>query len=298
MPQLKVIVTKLNKRKAIPASFAEKNIVGTVQKGFLFEGNEIQNIANPSSGKWYVDNDGFFYWGGGLVVLDIPLGITINLNDSPVNLPQPYRAGIDISHHNNIHDWLAIKNAGITFVYIKLSEGVGTPDANAKKNALAAKQHNLKIGYYHFCRPDTKNGGTVINDATAEADEALKRMAVIPTPDLPLVLDLEDQEHWDTPLNKVDYLKWINTFINRIKTKSSMECMIYSRKGYLDSHLPADHNLGSIKLWVSRYTLRDAQKLTLPVGWDDWSIWQYCEDGVIGSNSKLDINILKDQSLF
>lgn len=298
MSQLKVIVNKLNKRSGVPSNFADQNIVGTIQKGFLFEGVEEKNIANPSLGKWYKDRDGNYYWGGGLLVMDIPLGIKISINDIPVNLPNPFRAGIDISHHNILYDWLAIKNAGITFTYIKLSEGVGTPDQKAKEHALEAKQNNFKIGFYHFGRPDKRNGGTVISDATAEADDALSRMSIITKPDLPLVLDLEDQQNWDSPLSKPEYLIWTNTFINRIKERSGSECIIYSRTEYLNRKLPADHNLGNIKLWISRYTLRDAKKIEIPVGWRDWAIWQYCEDGVIGSNLKLDINILKDKSLF
>ena len=298
MSQLKVIVNKLNKRTGVPTSFSDKNIVGTVQKGFLFEGVEEKNINNPALGKWYADRDGHFYWGGGLLVLDIPLGITINLKDIPLNLPHPYRAGIDISHHNLMRDWTAIANAGITFTYIKLSEGVGTPDPKAKEHALTAKQNNLKIGYYHFCRPDKRNGVTVIAEATAEADEVLNRLSVITKPDLPLVLDLEDQQAWDTPLKPAEYVDWINTFIKKIKDNSGMECMIYSRKEYLDRKLPSNHGLGNIKLWISRYTLSDAKKIEMPIGWKDWAMWQYCEDGMIGTNSKLDINILKDQSLF
>jgi GH25 family lysozyme M1 (1,4-beta-N-acetylmuramidase) len=74
--------------------------------------------------------------------------------------------------------------------------------------------------------------------------------------------------------------------------------MIYSRKDYLDAKLPPDHDLGKYRLWISHYSLTDCHKVACPVGWTDWAIWQYCENGTIGSNSKLDINILKDPTLF
>ena len=298
MAQLKVIVNRLNKRSSIPANFSDKNIVSVVTKGYLFEGSEAKENSTSSLGKWYVDRDGYYYWAGGLLEFSTPLGISVNIKNLPSNLPFPYRAGIDISHHNNLPDWQAIKNAGISFVFIKLSEGVGTPDAKAGENAIRAKQQNLKIGYYHFCRPDTRNGRTVIDDATAEANEALKLMSAITKPDLPLVLDLEDQKSWDTPLDGKQYWTWINTFIKTIKDNSGSNCIIYSRKNYLDEHLHANHDLGRIKLWISRYSIKDFREVKSPVGWTDWAMWQYCEDGVIGGNAKLDINILKDQSLF
>ena len=298
MAQLIVTVNRLNKRSSLPNGFSDKNIIGTVQKGFSFEGNEVMELPNPSLGQWYEDSDGHYYWGGGLIVLDTPLGSTINIKDLPIHLPTPNKVGIDISHHNSLPDWMGLKNAGITFTYIKLSEGVGTPDVKAKEHALTAKQNGFKIGYYHFCRPDTRNGGSVISDATAEADEAISRMAAAIKPDLPLVLDLEDETNWDTPLIRRDYLDWINTFINRIKEKSGPECMIYSRKEYLDRKLPADHDLGKYRLWISLYSANDCNKVKCPVGWNDWAMWQYCEHGVIGNNSELDINILKDTTLF
>jgi GH25 family lysozyme M1 (1,4-beta-N-acetylmuramidase) len=298
MAQLIVTVNLLNKRSSLPNSFSDKNIIGTVQKGFSFEGNEATELPNPSLGTWYMDSDGHYYWGGGLLALDIPLGIPFNIKNLPIHIPSPCRLGIDISHHNTLNDWNAIKNSGVSFSYIKLSEGVGTPDVKAGGNASVAKQNGFKIGYYHFCRPDTRNGGTVNTDAIAEADEALYRMKPITKPDMPLVLDLEDQQSWDTPLQPAEYLIWINTFINRIKDKSGGECMIYSRKEYLERKLPPNHDLGKYRLWISLYSANDCTNVKCPVGWNDWAIWQYCQNGVIGSNTNLDINILKDTTLF
>lgn len=296
MTQLQVIVNKLNRRKGPVADMSDKsNIVGTVPAGYVFESDfHITNML----GTWYADRDGYYYWGNGLLVLNTETSSNFKLKNLPLNLPVPCRMGIDVSHYNVMHDWGAIATAGITFTYIKISEGVGSPDTEAGNLALAAKQHSLKIGYYHFCRPDKRNGGTVTSDANAEAEEAIYRMSVIPKADLPLVLDLEDSPPWDTPLVRNEYLEWIHTFINRIKSNSGLDIMLYSRKSYLDEKLPHDHDLGKYKLWISNYSTRDCNKVICPVGWSDWAMWQYCEDGVIGSNAKLDINILKDQTLF
>ena len=67
MAQLKVIVNRLNKRKEPIIDFSDKgNIVGTVSKGYIFEGD---NILSNTLGDWYVDRDGYCYWGGGLSVI-------------------------------------------------------------------------------------------------------------------------------------------------------------------------------------------------------------------------------------
>lgn len=159
--QLIVNVKKLNKRSSVPESLAERNIIGTVLQGFRFEGEEITAVPNPALGKWYKDRDGSCYWGGGLIIA--PVKVISNISGLPVNLPPIYQLGIDISHHNEFMNWAAIKDSGASFVFIKISEGVGTPDHKAIEHANNAKQTGLKIGYYHFCRPDKRNGGTVIS---------------------------------------------------------------------------------------------------------------------------------------
>src|SRR3954463_13111480 len=132
MSQLQVTVNKLNRRSAVPLSLSDNNIIGTVRRGFRFEGTEILNLPNPLLGKWYKDRDGGYYWGGGLIVVDTVSNINTServnpdIPGMPQNLPAVYQLGIDISHHNESVDWTSIKNAGIKFAYIKISEGVGT----------------------------------------------------------------------------------------------------------------------------------------------------------------------------
>ena len=296
MPHLLVTANKLNKRSRIPFSLPDPaGIIGVVNKGFSFEANEVAAAAipNPSLGKWYQDRDGSFYWGGGLIVE------ALSLPGMPINLPLNFRLGVDVSHHNEAPDWDAFKSSGASFVFIKASEGVGTRDKKALENATKAKAKGLRIGYYHFCRPDTKSGGSVVNDATAEANEVLQTMAGLPKPDLPLVLDLEDWNGGDSILNKADYLLWVTTFLQRIKQQSGTDSIIYSRKEYLDRKLPPDHGLGNHKLWLSFYPGQpDCNRTPCPVGWSDWAIWQYTAKGTIGNSPVLDINILKDSTLF
>ena len=297
MERYKVIVPKLNVRKAPVTDFNDKsNIITTVSEGFELDLEEYFEVSNSSLGKWYSDGKGQYYWADGLMKLTPrPTSALVNL---PINLPENYKLGVDVSHHNEKLDWDAFKNIGVSFVYIKISEGVGTRDVKAKENVLNALSRDLKVGYYHFCRPDSKNGGTIESDASAEANEALVIMKMLPNPHLPLVLDLEDQEHWDTPLQPKDYLLWITTFINLITEKTGVAPIIYSRKEYLDRKLPKNHDLQNIKLWLSYYPVNpDYRKVGIPNGWKDWSLWQYTENGILGNNTKIDVNIMKDDIL-
>ncbi len=48
-------------------------ITGTVYENFVFEGEEVPEVPNPSLGKWYRDRDNSFYWGGALNVYEEPV---------------------------------------------------------------------------------------------------------------------------------------------------------------------------------------------------------------------------------
>ena len=72
--QLEVIVKKLNQRSKVPDSLPDPlNIVGVVQEGFRFEGEQVNPELVPPfhTHKWYRDRDKHYYWGGGLRVLDM-----------------------------------------------------------------------------------------------------------------------------------------------------------------------------------------------------------------------------------
>ncbi|MFH6942835.1 glycoside hydrolase family 25 protein [Flavobacterium sp. FlaQc-50] len=322
MDRYKVIVPRLNVRKAPVADFKTQNIISQVTQDMILELEPETNIPNPGLGKWLKDSLGQYYWANGLAKLSATPAAatpptstppaartppapaptspsTVSLKGLPTNLPANYQLGVDVSHHNAKPDWAGFVKAGVRFSYIKLSEGVGTPDAKAKENAQNAVSKNIKIGYYHFCRPDTRNGGTVVSDATAEANEALNLMKALPKSNLALVMDLEDQASWDTPLKPADYMLWIKTFASIIQTGMNAGPIIYSRKEYLDRKLPKTHTLSNLKLWISYYPAQpNCLKVTIPNGWTDWAIWQYTESGAIGQNPKIDLNILKDNSVF
>jgi chitosanase len=71
MTRLIVKAKKLNQRKLIPAFLPDADsIIGVVKENFIFEGDEVTNVPNPSLGKWYKDKDNHFYWGGGLNVME------------------------------------------------------------------------------------------------------------------------------------------------------------------------------------------------------------------------------------
>lgn len=99
MAQLKVIVGKLNRRRAPISQFSEKgNVTGTVLKGFQFV--SVKKIVNDL-GTWYMDADGNYYWGGGLTILSLndPAISQVNVASMPPGkaaIPKPHATSQDL----------------------------------------------------------------------------------------------------------------------------------------------------------------------------------------------------------
>jgi lysozyme len=103
--------------------------------------------------------------------------------------------GIDVSYWQGDIDWDKVRTAGVSFTYIKATEGGDRVDPKFLENWEGAKRAGIARGAYHFiywCRPAN--------------EQALWFMLnVPPDPDaLPPVLDVEWNSHSKTCPGKVD----------------------------------------------------------------------------------------------
>lgn len=192
--------------------------------------------------------------------------------------------GIDVSHHNGQINWqqVAASNAA-SFVFIKATEGQTYVDPTLGNNASGAGSAGLRVGYYHFA---TLNSTSVVSDARAEAAFFLSAIQTLPTPSLPLILDIEANKIGLSP-NGV--LLWINTFFSWLVAAGYHEYALYSYTPFLNANLPVNHRLGSIPLWIAAYV--NAPAPVLPTGWTAYWIWQYTDNGTVpGINAPVDMN--------
>ncbi len=273
MLQLTVSVNKLNKRSAIPASLPDSaTIVDVVSSGITFQGELVPYDPSQPPGGWYVDREGYYYWGGGLAVENIEVVAT----DSMVK--QATILGVDVSsYQSRAISWPSVKKS-ITFAYIKATEGILTIDALCNTHATGAKAAGLKIGYYHFAL-STK-------DAVEQAqhfDTAVKNM---PAADLLPVLDIETNKG---NLSATQMESWINSYINTLNILGHPQVMIYSYYSFLYQNLSPLHQLGKYPLWIAEYNNLPAPNL--PKGWSNFTVWQYSEAGQVeGMLDNVDMN--------
>ncbi len=190
--------------------------------------------------------------------------------------------GIDISHHQMDIDWDKVKQSGISFVFIKATEGNTYSDPMFKKHWSDAKQKGILRGAYHFYHytdaPDTQASffiNTVKNVWTSE--------------DLLPVLDLETY----TPNSGVSveqYSKDVKRWLNLVEDHFKKRPMIYTDKLRADTYLQ-DTAFASYPLWIAEY---EVTKPDLPIIWEKpgYALWQYSETGKInGIQGFVDLDV-------
>src|SRR6185437_5896947 len=91
--------------------------------------------------------------------------------------------GIDVSHNNGRVAWSRVRAAGISFAYIKATEGVTFEDPACATNLAGCKKAGIAAGLYHFYRHDS--------DAQQQAAHFLRVLGTPPPGDLPPALDVE-----------------------------------------------------------------------------------------------------------
>ncbi len=212
------------------------------------------------------------------------------LRSTAIEVPPPpetsgFIEGIDVSHWQNTISWPDVAAAGKRFAFMKASEGVKYVDPTYATNRAQANANGLKVGAYHFAKPDTDAG-----DATIEADHFVDT-AQWSSGDLLPVLDLEVTGGMGT--NKLQ--TWVRTFLDRVYARTGERAMIYTSPAFWKNNMgdtQAFADAGYRTLWIAHWTT--APNATVPAGnWggSGWTFWQYTSNGSVpGISGRVDLD--------
>ena len=173
--------------------------------------------------------------------------------DKPT-LPDTKRViGIDVSKHNGDISWESIKDDGISFAFIKATEGYADsswPESSAFdsmfiKNMNNAISNGILVGAYHFAHPEYNHG---IEGAKAEAKYFVSKIKdyYLKYPLLPPVIDIETSYG-----DKSSLTTWVLTLAREIEKEIGIKPILYMSESYSDSKL--DINKLPYKLWIAKY---------------------------------------------
>jgi len=209
----------------------------------------------------------------------------------------PLVQGIDVARYQPEVDWAKVKNAGITFVVAKASQG-GFADQLFATHWAGAKAAGLLRGAYCFLDPRA--------DGAKQADAYLKALGD-DFGELPPVLDVEAKTEKPTEL-----AKFAEDWLAIVEKATGKTACIYTAAWYWNSTMLLRGKYPewatSRPLWVAGYpvgtgapSLEDLEagkyKPTQPKGWDKWTLWQYSEKGRVdgvnanGKPCNVDLNI-------
>ncbi len=179
-----------------------------------------------------------------------------------------------MSHYQGSIDWMKVKAAGISFAFLKATEGTTFVDDRYAENLQGAKQAGLIVGAYHFFRASTEAV------AQAEADffiEVVGRSGGFRQVDLPPVIDAEVSEN--TPAA-------VRAWVDRVKEKTGKTSILYTYPSFIDDYLGS--SLSDLPLWLASYSRNQPANRG---GWDRWVFLQYSESGTVpGISGPVDLD--------
>ena len=198
--------------------------------------------------------------------------ITERLDDFEVH-------GIDISHYQAEVDWDKVARQGISFAFMKATEGETLSDSTFSTNWSESQRVGIMRGAYHFFRPTTS--------ALNQANKFMEHVELNPG-DLPPVLDVEVTDGVSPTLLESRITLWLYV----IERNYNVKPIIYSNLDFYYEHLKGKFD--KYPIWIARYN-KEAPQLSLD---KDWTFWQYGNKGQLeGIDGYVDFNVFNGSRL-
>jgi lysozyme len=188
----------------------------------------------------------------------------------------PRPRGIDVSSVQGVVAWKAVADAGISFAYIKATEGNAIVDHRFAQNVDGALAAGLRVGAYHFLGPKSPVGEPV---------EKFRATVVGLGLNMPPVVDFEypEPEQWggrgpELVIRCIDACTGIEAVVGKP--------MIYSYPYFLGS-LPRSEDQRSLARWplwiasykTGRYPPTEQHNPVVPGPWAVATCWQWVGNG-------------------
>lgn len=195
--------------------------------------------------------------------------------------------GVDISWYQGDVNMDKLKAQGISFIYIKATEGASHTDHRFKENWLKASQSNLTRGAYHFFSFESSG--------KEQANHFIEVVGDLHG-DLIPVVDVEYYENMKLePPAKEDLIEELHACLETLEAYYHVKPMIYCSHSVYKDYLAGE--VAGYPLWV--------RSIYLPAGvqgWEDWTMWQYSDttqlEGYHGGEKYIDMDVLsKDTTL-
>ena len=177
----------------------------------------------------------------------------------------PTTKGIDVSYYQGTIDWAKVKNSGVEFAFVRVSDGLANIDSKFTQNWSGSRAAGVIRGAYQFFRPNL--------DAAAQANLFVQKVGKLAADDLPPVIDVEATGSQSAAVIAAKVRIWIDI----VEAATGKKPIIYTGY-YFWRDSVGDAKFPGYPLWIAAYVNHCPD---LPSGWDTWSFWQTSSTGQI-----------------
>ena len=184
--------------------------------------------------------------------------------------------GIDASHHQGAINWKAVANDGISFAYLKATEGTSYTDPTFAQHRAEALDLGMRVGGYHYFQLCSSGAEQAAHFASVLGDLSEGNL-------LPGAVDLELAGSCATPPAPDVLLAEVRTFLEVVEATTGREPVVYLYPEFEEVyHLAGE--LDDYRQWVRSLDGRPDR---------EWWIWQQTDSGsVAGVAGPVDVNVM------
>lgn len=184
--------------------------------------------------------------------------------------------GIDVSHYQAVVDWPKVARAGVSFAYMKATEGDDRVDDRFAANWKEAAAAGIPRGayqFFNFCRPAAAQAELFLKTVPADADA------------LPVAIDLERSRSCRKLPAKAAFLKNLDALTAQLAAAYGKQPVLYVTYDIYAKYLAGDKTRR--RLWLTDYR----QTPELPDN-HAWVFWQFSEKGRLdGIDGYVDLDV-------
>lgn len=190
--------------------------------------------------------------------------------------------GVDVSHFQGDIDWEVLKDQGISFAYIKATEGSSHVDTRLEENYLGAKDSGMVYGFYHFLSFESAPENQMENFKAAVGSF---EMNLVPAIDIEWYGDLRDN-----PPDQTVVLDILSKMISLLEEEYGQKPVVYTTQSFYLKYLSGEDI--NAYMWIRNVYFYPFQ---------DFVIWQYTDravmDGYSGQEKYIDRDVIKKEDL-
>lgn len=198
--------------------------------------------------------------------------------------------GIDVSSWQGSINWRKVKQAGVSFAYIKATEGATYVNPGFARDWQLSRECGIVRGAYHFLSPSSA--------VEQQVESFARTVGALEPGDLPPALDMEGDKWAPVPLaQRRQFLcRWLQEARAVLRAAPLVYIGYYFARDMLDTATIDGADLASHPLWVPNWNSVD--RPLIPPPWQDWTIWQYTSKGAVdGIQGNVDRNRYNGASL-